>query len=70
MYERVRSEVLYTIKFDENLDLGTTYIGRIDITRSDKIKAEEKFPMSDQGYTKGKLLDGFRMANTFGHWSR
>ena len=27
------------------------------MTRSDKIKAEERFPMSEQGYTIGKLLD-------------
>ena len=41
----------------KNSDLGTTYLGRIDMTRSDKIKVEEKFPMSEQGYTVGELLD-------------
>ena len=30
----------------------------IDITRSDKIKAEERCPVSEEGYTVGKLLDG------------
>ena len=28
------------------------------MTRLDKIKAEEKFPISEKGYTVGKLLDG------------
>ena len=35
-----------------------TYLGRIDITRASKIKAEEKFPISEKGYKIGKLLDG------------
>ena len=34
------------------------YVGRIDMTRSDKIKVEETFSISDKGYTLGKLLDG------------
>ena len=58
MYDRVRSEVLVTTKFDENSDLSTTYLGRIDMTKLDKIKAEEKISISEQGYTVGKLLDG------------
>ena len=32
VYEGVRSEILYTTKFNENSDLGTTYLGRIDMT--------------------------------------
>ena len=35
-----------------------TYLGRIDMTGASKIKAEEKFPISEQGYMVGKLLDG------------
>ena len=31
------------------------YVGRIDMIRSDKIKAEERFPISEQGYTVRKL---------------
>ena len=30
----------------------------MDTTRVSKIKAEETFPISEQGYTVGKLLDG------------
>ena len=33
MHEGVKSEVLSTIKFDENSDMSTTYLGRIDMTR-------------------------------------
>ena len=50
--------MISTTRFDENSDLSTTYLGRIDITRTSKIKAEEKFPISEQGYMIGKLLDG------------
>ena len=49
--------VLCTTNFDENADLNTTYLGIIDMTRSEKTKAEEKFPISEQGYTAGNLLD-------------
>ena len=58
MYEGIQSEVISTTRFDENSDLSVMYLGGIDITRASKIKAEEKFPISEQGYTVGKLLDG------------
>ena len=58
MYDGVKSEVLCTTKFDENSDLSTVYLGRIDMTRLDKMKKEERCPISEQGYTVGKLLDG------------
>ena len=58
MYEGIQSEVISTTRFHENTDLSTTCLGRIDITRTSKIEAEEKFPMSEQGYMIGKLLDG------------
>ena len=38
--------------------MSTTYLGRSDKTRNDKLKAEESFPISEHGYTLGKLLDG------------
>ena len=34
------------------------YPGQIDMTRDMEVKAEEKFPITTQGHTKGKLLDG------------
>ena len=61
-------EVLSTTKFEENSDLSTTYLGVIDMIRASKIIVEEKFPISEQGYTVGKLLDG-RECDTFRHGS-
>ena len=45
-------------RFDENLDLSTTYLGKVGTTRASKIKAEERFSTSEQGYAVGKLLYG------------
>ena len=56
-YEGVKSEILTTTRFDKNSDLSMTYLGRSNIVRDHKMVAEEKFPMSEQGYTTGKLLD-------------
>ena len=53
----VNSEELYTAKFDRNSDLGRICLGRIDMTGSDQMKAEKKFPISEQGSILGKLLD-------------
>ena len=58
VYDGIRSEVVSTNTFDENSDLSTTYLGMSDIAKSDKLKAEESFPISEQGYVLGKLLDG------------
>ena len=57
-YEGIWSEVVSTTSFNENSDLIKTYLGRVDINRASKIKVEERFPISEQGYTVGKLLDG------------
>ena len=35
-----------------------TYLGRSSMVRDHKMVADERFPMSEQGYTTGKLLDG------------
>ena len=58
IYEGIQSEIISTTRFDENSDLSTTYLGRVDMTRVSKIKVEETFPISEQGYTVGRLLDG------------
>ena len=58
MYKAIQSELISTTRFDENSDLSMTYLDRIDIMRASKIKAEETFPISEQGYMTGKLLDG------------
>ena len=58
MYGGIQSEVISTIRFNKNSDFSTTYLGRIHTTRVSKIKAEERFPILEQGYMVGKLLDG------------
>ena len=58
IYDGIQSEILSTTRFDENSDLSTTYLGSVDTTRASKIKVEETFQISEQGYTVGKLLDG------------
>ena len=50
--------ILVTTRFDENSDLSITYLGRTSMIKDHKMVAEETFPMSEQGYTTGKLLDG------------
>ena len=57
MYEGVHAGVIYSTRFDENSDLSTTYLGRMTMTRKTKARTEEKFPISGQGFTTGKLLD-------------
>ena len=47
-----------TIRFNKNSDLSTTYLGKSDRSKNDKIKVEESFSISEQGYMVGKLLDG------------
>ena len=58
VYEGVYMEVISTDRFDEDTDLSTTYLGQVDMTRNTEVKAEESFPMTARGYTKGQLLDG------------
>ena len=57
-YEGVKSEILSTTRFDENSALSLTYLGKTNIVKESKITAEEKFSISEQGYTAGRLLDG------------
>ena len=58
VYEGIQSEIVNTMRFNENSDLSMTYLGRSDKARNDKLRAEESFPISEHGYTSGKLLDG------------
>ena len=51
-------EMVYTNRFDETSDLSKTYLGQTKMTRETKIKAEESFPITGQGFTSGKLSDG------------
>ena len=58
VYDEIYAEVVTTSRFDENVDLNTTYLGRIDMKREGVMKAEESFPISEQGFVMGKLLNG------------
>ena len=58
IYEDIYAEMVYASKFDENSDLSTTYLEKTDMTKNTKIKAEERFPITGQGFASGKLLDG------------
>ena len=51
MYNGIQTEIVNTSRFNENSDLSTTYLGRSDKARNDKLKAEESFPISEHGYT-------------------
>ena len=51
-YEGVYTEMVYANKFNENSDLSTTYLGQTKMTRDTKIKAEERFPISGQGFVQ------------------
>ena len=55
VYDAIYAEVVMTSRFDQNVDLSTTYLGRIDMKREGVIKAEESFPISEQGFVMGKL---------------
>ena len=58
VYEDVFVEVVTTNRFDENVDLSTTYLGKIGMKREDIMKAEESFPISEQGFVMGRILNG------------
>ena len=59
IYEGIHSDIVSSNRFDENSDISTTYLGRIENKGSqDKLKAEESFHISESGYTLGRLLDG------------
>ena len=56
-YDGVHAEIPQATRYDEINDLSTTYLGKTNETGECVMQAEEKFPISGQGYTNGKLLD-------------
>ena len=52
VYDDIYAEMVYASKFVENSDLRNTEY------RNTRIKAEERFPITGQGFASGKLLDG------------
>ena len=56
IYEGIHSDIVNSNRFDENFDISTTYLGKIENRgNQDKLKAEES--LSENGYTLGRLLD-------------
>ena len=45
-YEGVKSEIVDTSRFDENSDLSTTYLGKVNMTCDKDLIVEERFPIS------------------------
>ena len=59
VYEGIQSDIVSSSRFDGNSDISTTYLGKRECKEGqDKLKAEESFPISENGYTLGRLLDG------------
>ena len=58
IYEGIHSEIVSSYRFDKNSDLSTIYLGKVNKENQHKLKAEESFPISEHGYTSGRLLDG------------
>ena len=54
-YDGIYAEISQATRFDESTDLSATYLGKRDMTGEQVIIAEEKFLISGQGYTHGKL---------------
>ena len=46
VYEGVDAKVISTDRFNEDMDLSTTYLGQVDMTRNIEVKAEENFPIT------------------------
>ena len=59
VYEGIQSDIVSSSRFDENSDISTIYLGRTEnMEGQDKLRAEESFPISENSYTSGRLLDG------------
>ena len=56
--EGIQSDIVSSSRLNENSDISTAYLGRIGHEESQNKKAEESFPISENGYTLGRLLDG------------
>ena len=57
VYDSVYAEVINTNRFDEDMDLSTTYLGQVNMSRKTEVRAEEIFAMNAAGHTRGELLD-------------
>ena len=61
VYEGIQSDIVSSSRFDENSDICMTYLGKIGQEESqNKLKAGESFPISENSYTLGRMLDGMK----------
>ena len=49
VYEGIQSEILSTTRFDENPDFTTTYLGKVDKSKNNKIKQKNHFQYHNKG---------------------
>ena len=52
-YEGIKSEILNTTRFNKNADLSTAYLWKINATWDKDLAIEERFLITEQGYTEG-----------------
>ena len=45
VYEGIESQIVNTMRFNENSDLSMTHLDRSDKARNNKLKAKESFPI-------------------------
>ena len=69
MYEGIQSKVVSTTRFNENLDLSMTYLGRIDITRGSESKQRNNSYIRTRVYGR-KIIRWYRMPATIGYMSQ
>ena len=61
VYEGIQSDIVSSSRFDKNSDISMTFLERIGQEESqNKLKAEESFPISENAYTLGRLLDDMK----------
>ena len=59
IYEGIHSDIVSSNRFNKDFDIKMTYLGKTENGgNKDRLKAEESFCISENGYTLGRLLDG------------
>ena len=58
VYDIIYAELVTTSRFDENVDLSTTYLGRINMKREEVLRQKKVFLSLSKEFVKGKLING------------
>ena len=59
IYDGIQSDIVSSSRFVKSSDISTTYLGKIgNMEGQDKLKAEESFPILENGCSLGRLLEG------------